>query len=296
MNWFTFLPGAVTVTLAVVLGARPLPLHPVWSARLLATVAVTTAVAVAGTVVFVGVNYLAGLAPGLTTWLPEWALFGDDRPLPAPVGVPALVLAAAGAAVVWRLLARWTADVRAARADARRPLDTDAPIALAVPGRGGGVAVSRGLLAMLGPEELRVVFEHERSHLRHRHHRYLAAGALAAAVLPPLRPLDARLRFAVERWADEEAAETVGDRALVARTIARVALTAPSAAYGSPYGRPFAGLGGSGVVQRVQALLGEPPPKNAVSGPLVVLTAGCVMSLLASTALQLDQALGITLL
>ncbi|MDL4770846.1 MULTISPECIES: M56 family metallopeptidase [Thermomonosporaceae] len=291
MNWITFLPAAVTLALATALGHAAPPLHPAWSARLLVTVAVTTVLAVAGTVVFVGVNYLAGLAPGFTTWLPEWALFGDDRPLPSAVGLPALTLAAGGAVLVWRLVAGWTADLRSARAATRRPLDTDAPIALAVPGRGGGVVVSRGLLAMLTPEELRVVFQHERSHLRHSHHRYLAAGSLAAAVLP-LGRLDERLRFAVERWADEDTAECVGDRGLVARTIARVALTRPPGEFPA-YG-PFAGVTGSGVVQRVQALLGEPPPKNTVSGPVVVVCAGLVTSVLASTALQIDKALGLT--
>jgi beta-lactamase regulating signal transducer with metallopeptidase domain len=168
-------------------------------------------------------------------------------------------------------------------------MDTDLPIAVAVPGRGGGVLVSRGLLERLTAGELQVVFLHERSHLRHRHHRYLALGALAAGVLPPLRRMNERLRFSLERWADEDAAEAVGDRPLVARTIARVALTSPAAS-------PLPAFSESGVVGRVKALLGTPPSKNPVTGPMVVFSTGLTTSCLASTALQLDRALGFTFL
>ncbi|WP_018653619.1 M48 family metalloprotease [Actinomadura flavalba] len=288
MTVLTFAPAFITLVLAAFVGVLPPPLHPVWSARLLAIVAVTTALAVLGTAGFVGVNYLAGLDPAATAWLPEWALFGDDRPLPAVLGVPALALTAAGVTVAAVRSARWRREIRAARRDARTVVGTDEPVALAVPGRDGGVLVSRGLLALLTRDELRVVFEHERCHLRHRHHRYLAAGALSAAVLPPLRPLDRRLRFTVERWADEAAAEAVGDRALVARTIARVALNrAPGA---------LPAFAGNGVPQRVQALLSEPPGKNPVTGPVTVVSTGATTTAMASAAFQLDRAIGFILL
>ncbi|MEV3922753.1 M56 family metallopeptidase [Actinomadura coerulea] len=283
MNWFTFLPLAIMLTLSAALAKAPSRLHPSWSARLLATTGAMTAVAALGTGFFVAVNYAATLAPSAAAHVPEWALFGDDRPVPDAVGVPAAVLSAAGLAAAGRAAARWAAVLRTARADAREPLDTDVPIAVAVPGRHGGVLVSRGLLRDLTSEELHVVFQHETSHLRHRHHRYLAAGALASAVLPPLRSLDARLRLATERWADEDAAEATGDRAAVARTIAKVALAQPR----NP--GPVSAFAESEVVERVEALLGTPPAKNAVTGPLLFMGNGVVTGSLTAATLQLDH-------
>lgn len=283
MNWFTFLPLAIMLTLSAALAKMPSRLHPSWSARLLATTGAMTAVAALGTGFFVAVNYAATLAPSAAAHVPEWALFGDDRPVPDAVGVPAAVLSAAGLAAAGRAAARWAAVLRTARADAREPLDTDVPIAVAVPGRRGGVLVSRGLLRDLTSEELHVVFQHETSHLRHRHHRYLAAGALASAVLPPLRSLDARLRLATERWADEDAAEATGDRAAVARTIAKVALAQPR----DP--GPVSAFAESEVVERVEALLGTPPAKNAVTGPLLFMGNGVVTGSLTAATLQLDH-------
>ncbi|MFC4048813.1 M48 family metalloprotease [Actinomadura syzygii] len=286
MTWFTFLPLTIMLTLGTALGRAPLPLHPAWSARLLATTAAMAATAALGTGIFVGINYAASLAPSAAAHVPEWALFGDDRPVPDLVGVPAFVLTLAGlGAAAWTAV-RWTRELRAARtAAAGEPLETDVPIAVAVPGRDGGVLLSRGLLSRLTTRELHVVFQHETSHLRHRHHRYLAAGLLAAAVLPPLGALRARLRLAVERWADEDAAEAVGDRTLVARTIAKVALAQPLAA------GPGAAFADSGVVQRVEALRGTAPAKNAVTGPLLFMGNGVVTGTLTATTLQLDHVL-----
>ncbi|MFC0037235.1 M48 family metalloprotease [Actinomadura rayongensis] len=283
MSVFGLLPAALTLALAVALGLLRPPLHPRWSARLLALVAATTATAAAGTALFIAVNYAAGLDPAAAEWLPEWALFGDDAPVPAWLGVPAAVLTAFNLAATARLAARWRGDVRAARRAA--VLDTGDLVAMAVPGRDGGVLVSRGLLTALTPDQLRVVFEHEASHLRHRHHRHLAVGALAAATLPPLRPLNRRLRFAVERWADEDAAERLADRALVARTIAHVALNRTARP------GPLPGFADGPVVERVRALLADPPRKNPITGPVALAGTGVTTSGLASLALQLDQAL-----
>ncbi|MBC6462099.1 M48 family metalloprotease [Actinomadura sp. HBU206391] len=290
MSSYTFLPVAVTMILGVVLGRVPMPLHPVWSARLLVTVAATTALSMVGTCGFLAVNYGATMAPQVAGRLPEWALVGDDSPVPAALGVPATILTGVNLLIAAKLTVRWAGDVHAAHESAQGLLETDTPIALAVPGRTGGVLVSRGLLRRLSAEELEIVFHHERSHLRHRHHRYLAVGELAAGILPPLRPLSKRLRFTVERWADEDAAEAVGDRSLVARTIAKVALAR------STDPGPLPAFGDSGVLQRVQALLGTPPGKNTVTGPVVLTGSGLATSALAAAALQLDHALASAIL
>ncbi|TDB91123.1 M56 family peptidase [Actinomadura sp. KC216] len=296
MTWFTFMPLVVMLALSSALGRTRLPLHPSWSARLLATTGAMTAVAALGTGIFVAINYAATLAPSAVAHVPEWALFGDDAPVPGVVGIPATVLSAAGLLATTRAAASWLDELRTARSQAREPLETEVPIAVAVPGRHGGVLLSKGMLRTFTATELHVVFQHESSHLRHRHHRYAAAGALGAAVLRPLRPLNERLRLAVERWADEDAAEATGDRALVARTIAKAALAHPPPA-GPPAGPAAGGPAGpaiafaeSGVVERVQALLGTPPDRNAVTGPLLFMGNGFVTSSLTAATLQLDQA------
>ncbi|MCD0449243.1 M56 family metallopeptidase [Actinocorallia sp. API 0066] len=285
MTWLTLLPTGLALVLGVALGRAPLPLHPSWAGRVLCTVAGTATLATVGTLLFVAVNHAATRWPHAADRLPEWALFGDEEPVSALLGLGALLLLLGCLFVVVRLGAHWVAEVRAAQRLAR-PLPTDVPVALAVPGRRGGVLVSRGLVAALSPAELDVVRWHEASHLRHRHHRYLAVGALAAELLPPLRPLHDRLRFALERWADEDAAEAVGDRALVARTIARVALLQPRRDPG-----PLGAFADAGVVRRVEALLGGAPCRNPIAGPVVLVGTGLVSGALALTALQLDHAL-----
>ena len=126
-------------------------------------------------------------------------------------------------------------------------LPSEAPEAYAVPGRPGHIVVSAGMLRLLDDDERRVLLAHERAHLRHHHHRYIAVADIAAAIVPMLRPLRRRVRFATERWADEDAATLVGDRALVARAICRAALAG---------GREGAlALAELGVPARVEAML-----------------------------------------
>ena len=81
----------------------------------------------------------------------------------------------------------------------------------------------------------------QRAHAEHRHDRYLTIARGAEAVLPLIRLLTRRLEFSLERWADDAAVRAVnGDRLLVARTIAKVALL-PNRRTSHALG--FAGLG-----------------------------------------------------
>ena len=102
--------------------------------------------------------------------------------------------------------------------------DHDQTFAFTLPGRGGQVVLSTGLIDMLDEAEQQVVLAHERAHAHHRHDRYLLTAQLAAAVMPLLRPLAGRLQFSLERWADETAVARCGDRGFVARTLGKVAL------------------------------------------------------------------------
>ena len=153
-------------------------------------------------------------------------------------------------------------------------MPTDDATAFTVPGRPGYVVVSTGMLRRLDGEERRVLLAHERAHLEHHHHRYLCVAAVAAAAAPPLRPVFGRVRFATERWADETAALEVGDRRLVARTIARAAL-AQSAS-------PGLALAGHGVRARVDALLEEPSPPGVVQLATLAVVAATMAGVVSS--------------
>ena len=156
-------------------------------------------------------------------------------------------------------------------------LETDEPIAYAVPGKPGCVVVSRGLLRSLNSDERRVLFAHERAHLAQNHHRYLLVGALAHAVVPVLGRLVSQLQLATERCADEVAVmATGGDREAVAVTIGRAALA--TTAFGGTVGA----FGGGSIPARVEALLGE-PDRSVVAGLLVVAVVVAVGALVASS-------------
>jgi len=154
--------------------------------------------------------------------------------------------------------------------------------AYTVPGRPGRIVVSAGMLETLDDAGRTALLAHERAHLAGRHYAFTGVARLAAAANPLLRPLADAVEFTVERWADEHAALAVGDRRLVAETIARAAVAAK---YGRPRRSPAVALGavferlGGGrltprhskssamraagpVPRRVAALLAPPPGRR----------------------------------
>ncbi|MCX4759920.1 M56 family metallopeptidase [Streptomyces sp. NBC_01275] len=168
----------------------------------------------------------------------------------------------------------------------------DRPDAYALPGRPGHpgrIVVTTGMLRALTAPEREVLFAHERAHLTGRHHLFLAAGELAGALHPALRGLRTPLAYALERWADESAAEATGDRALTARAIARAALaahSAPSAPSADSADRdprrPRMALSATAgaVPRRVTALLGAAAP----AGPALRLLPRALACLLLTCA------------
>jgi hypothetical protein len=201
----------------------------------------------------------------------EWCAraFGLHQPVSAYVGMPAVL---AGGVGTWR-------GVRALRMHRRLRHDApgsvevaghERPFAYTLPGRGGHIVLSSALVDLLDETEREIVVAHELAHARHRHDRYLLAGAITTATIPLLRPLASRLEYSVERWADEAAASRCGDRRLVARTLGKVAL-------GQAQLRgvlPFAGLG---VGARVAALLAA-PPRGPRPGSVVLLWSGIAVT------------------
>jgi hypothetical protein len=170
-------------------------------------------------------------------------------------------------------------------------VDDDAPHAYAVGGRHPHIVVSRGLMRTLSGPERRAVLAHETAHVNHHHHRYLLAVRLSAALYPMLRPSVPVAVLAVERWADEETAASVGDRTLVARALLRAALA------GAEHGRMPRGVLAhttGDVSRRVRALMAEPPRQRR---SITVVTAALLVATVAAPGIaannldnHLDQA------
>lgn len=101
-----------------------------------------------------------------------------------------------------------------------------------------------------------MLLAHERAHLTGRHHLFLTATALAAAANPMLRPLRTAVGYTVERWADEAAAERVGNRRSTARAVGKAALASRGLSTGHAAALHVAA---APVPRRVSALLTDPP-------------------------------------
>ena len=256
------LPLIVATILALLVSSVHRRLPPVLAARLVMVTLIVVVTAAIPTLWIVSLGYLAHV-PFLDVGL-SWCakVFGIHQRIPAWIGVPSLVLTVVGAGRVVRVVRTF----RRLRHDQPGPVEIVGhvkPFAFALPGRGGHVVLSSGLVDLLTDAERAVVLAHEVAHTRHRHDRYLLVGQIATAAVPVLRPLTSRVQFSLERWADEAAAHECGDRRFVAQTLGKVALhdISPSRTLS------FAGLG---VTARVAALL-TPPTADPTSSMLAAL-------------------------
>lgn len=247
----TFLPllGLVAITL----GARAIPWHRLPPGAALWTItglSAASALSVSVAAAAVSGGFLLGTEAGQAL-VGGCSLFVGHHRVPAAVGVLATFVVCA---FVWRAGAV-LAMVRPERVACREKLtvlDVQAPIAFARSGRKGGIVVSAGMLAALAPAERRVLFAHERAHMRGRHDLHLFVHRLAAGVLPWLDAVEADLRLASERVADAAAlAEVNGDRRLVATAIARAARAVDQHHVASP----VPAFTGGAVGYRIQSLL-----------------------------------------
>ncbi|TNM24614.1 M56 family metallopeptidase [Streptomyces sedi] len=294
MGWMVLLPLMAPLT-ALPLGRLAEQWsHPRVAARLLTGASAVLAACSTLSLVLLAVVGTAQL-PGNP--LPDsWSDPEVREAVPGPdaLGVVALAvlgwtLLAVGGALVRRALVR----VRLRRALAALPADADPallpderPYAYAVPGglrRPGRIVVSTAMRAGLGADEYRALLAHERAHLAGRHHRYLLAGELAARAHPLLAPLRDAAAYAMERWADEDAARAVGDRGLTARAVGHAALVGHRPAPG------LAGFAAGPVPRRVAALLrplppagGWPPPTTRAGVAALVAAAGTTASALSA--------------
>jgi len=164
-------------------------------------------------------------------------------------------------------------------------LPCDELFALSIPGKPSQVVVSRGMVTTLAPTEFDAVVAHERSHLAHRHNRYLLLLAVvgrALAFVPGLRRSVSALRVALERWADEDAAGR-NDRRCVAAALAHASyLPVPEglAAFGAA----------SMILERLQALEAPPIPRTLRRAvPVYVVVVGLAMASVGALASQAEQ-------
>jgi len=244
------LPLIAAVFVALLLTTTHRRLPPVVATWMVTVTLAVVAAAAVPTMWIVSLGYLAHLpfVGGQLQWCAE--AFGVHERIPEWIGVPALLLTVVGLVRVCSVLGNYR-KLRRSSPGIVEIAEHARPFAFTLPGRGGHVVLSSGLVNLLDEEERGVVLAHERAHACNRHDRYLLVAQFAAALAPFLRPLAARVQFSLERFADEVAVAHCGDRSFVARTLGKVALhgAVPSAAMS------FAGLG---VPARVAALLSPP--------------------------------------
>jgi hypothetical protein len=141
------------------------------------------------------------------------------------------------------------------------------------------IVVSAGALASLDDAELAAGLDHERGHIV-RHHRFvlLTAAALSAIgwMVPGTRRSVREIAFHLERDADRWALRRRNDRLALASVVCKAATATEPA-------RPpaVANLGETGIRERLDQLLEEPPPRarhptatalNALAAAMVAFT------------------------
>ena len=263
-----------------------------------AVVLLTLAVAASTVCALTAAFVVIGLLLARTPWVSRWGRWSTTA-LPEPGvswwwAVPAIacLVALAAAAtrhvvVVFRDL--WRAELACRDVVPRTSsdggtwtvLDSASPDAFALPHlptlrravrrarSHGRVVVSTSMLAALDPDQQRVLVEHERSHLRHRHLSWIQLAESCAVLNPLLRGVPDVVRAAAEREADLDAAAAVDDQELTARTIAAAALARAGIVPGRHRPTAPAATGGD-VVRRVEYLLRPARPRSTRFSTLVV--------------------------
>jgi Zn-dependent protease with chaperone function len=282
MNIDVLVPAFVAALAAVLATASHKRLRPEVGAPLLAASMIAVVVAVVPAVLVLAIGFLTHLPGfhGSLSWCREVVHdHGHTHPrVPAWLGIPAVALLGLAGARLHRVERSWR-RLRRQHSDGVEVLPSEAVFAYTMPGPGGHVVVSDGLVRRLDERELAVVLAHERAHARHRHDRFVLVGSITVALLPLLAPLHRRLRFALERWADEETVASLSvARSVVARTVATVALSHTAVPAG------VLRMGGLGVPARVAALL-EPAPSGR-SWPSLLGGAVGVVAVLGAAGVQ----------
>ncbi|WP_406130612.1 M56 family metallopeptidase [Streptomyces sp. NBC_00989] len=289
MGVFVFLPLVLPLTAWPIARLATQHLHPRTATGLLSAMAAVMALCSTlclGLLMVVGTAQLPGnpLPDGWSD--PEVRESVPHDEIVGKAAIPVLLAVVMGCGrTLWRHC-RVRRQAHAALAGLRDTsvaiLPDDEPYAYALPGGPRDrIVVTTAMLACLNAQERRALFAHERAHLTARHHRHLLIAQLAARANPFLFPLRTAVSYVTERWADEEAARSVGSRRAVARAIGKAALVSR----GTP-APTLAALAAPGPLpRRVAALLAPPPPARtwpplftAVSLALWSAAAGAALS------------------
>lgn len=244
---------------------------------------------------------LRGAPPALRAIGVGWLAAACERLLgPLLAGGPAVswaagiaALALPGAAVVvWRRGRRmrhrlagelWLGETRKVAGHAVVVLPVGRPLALSFESARHDqvIVVSEGLFLALEPPQAEAVIRHEAAHVRFGHQRLLTLASVAERVLgwvPAVGRSAAELRLAVERWADEHAAQ--GPPA--ARRAVRDSLAALAGL--SPVAGTARFADARTVAARIMALESPPPRPPFFQHALLYLPGG-MASLVAGPAL-----------
>ena len=274
MTVSTITPLALALILAMAVTALHRRLPPALATR---AIAVTLVVVVGAAIPTMWLTAFAFVAHSPATggefaWCAH--ALGMHEQVPIVLGVVAGFVAVVGTVRAVRAI-RSHRLLRQDHPGSVEVLGHEQPFAFTLPGRGGHIVVSSGLTELLDETEQRIVLAHESAHARHRHDRYILIANVASSAIPLLRPLAARLKYSLERWADEFAARSCGDRTMVARTLGRVALGQFATA-------GVAGFAGLGVPARVAALLAPPvrrPHRSIIAAMWLAIATTALLSL-----------------
>jgi len=275
------LPALIAAVAAVVATAAHRRVVPPLAARVITMTMVAVVVAVIPAVVVLAVGFLTHLPwfGGALSWCRD--AFGLHEHVPQWLGVPAVALLGVSALRLVRVRRSWI-RARCEGTSGVEVVPSRELFAYTMPGPGGHIVVSQRLVDHLDDVEYAIVLAHERAHAAHRHDRFVVLGAISVALVPMLAPLHKRLRFALERWADESTVTDLDvERTLVARTLATVALSTAAIPAGA------AGVVGIGVAGRVTALL--EPPSTARARAALALGASGIVAVLGAAVVQAHQ-------
>jgi beta-lactamase regulating signal transducer with metallopeptidase domain len=261
MAWAVYVPIVASMLFGLGAGRFGRGANPATMVRLLVFSAVLIACISAYSMFLLGCTLVGQL--GFVAEVGHWSAqaVSVDDPVERSVAVVAIVALAVAMIAATRILGmRTLAFIRAYRLareltpgkglavvhDAR-------PVAYALPG--GVFVVSSSLLRALTAQERKVLLAHEAAHCRHKHHYWRAVADLCACINPFLRPAASTVHALTERWADEEAARSVGDRRATAAALVRTAeLTRTWTNHAT-----MLAVGGGNVAERVEALMADPP-------------------------------------
>ncbi len=300
MRLAVYLPLLLPALLAAL--ARPVSdrLHPRHATWLLTGAAMVLAASGALALALLAVSAVVRIPAVASLGHISLTVAGPDTAYRISAGALAGILLTAAAVTATTFLIRWCRGLADAYREAgqlpgrRQPvvLDDQAASAYALPGRPGRIVVTAGMLKALDDTGQAALLAHERAHLAGFHHLYTSAARLAAAANPLLRPAARAVEYTVERWADEEAAEVIGNRRLVAHAVGRAALAASpgrlARARPAVLGAVFPsavrdGHAAGPIPRRVAALLAPAPPRHlALLAVVLALTVLAGVSALAA--------------